>query len=54
VVAASLAFLTGSVLGDPLHSLLALLLAALALPLRALVRSGGEPEPAATGDAGGP
>jgi APA family basic amino acid/polyamine antiporter len=54
VVAASLAFLTGSVLGDPLHSLLALLLAALALPLRALVRSGGEPEAAAAGDAEGP
>lgn len=54
VVAASLAFLTGSVLGDPLHSLLALLLAALALPLRVLVRPGGEPEPAAAGDAGGP
>ncbi len=53
VVAGSLAFLAGSVLGDPLHSLMALLLAALALPLRALVRSGGEPEPAAA-DAGGP
>jgi APA family basic amino acid/polyamine antiporter len=54
VVAGSLAFLTGSVLGDPLHCLLALLLAALALPLRALVRSGGEPEAAAAGDAEGP
>jgi APA family basic amino acid/polyamine antiporter len=54
VVAASLAFLTGSVLGDPLHSLLALLLAALALPLRALVRSGGEPAAAAADDPGGP
>jgi APA family basic amino acid/polyamine antiporter len=52
VVAASLAFLTGSVLGDPGNSLAALLLAALALPLRALARSGGDPEPA--GEAGGP
>jgi len=51
VVAGSLAFLTGSVLGDPVHSLVALLLALLALPLHALVRSSGEPEPAA--EAGG-
>ena len=54
VVAGSLAFLTGSVLGDPLHCLLALLLAALALPLRALVRSGGETAAAAADDPGGP
>jgi APA family basic amino acid/polyamine antiporter len=54
VVAASLAFLMGSVLGDPRHSLMALLLAALALPLRALVRAGGDGEPAAAGEGGGP
>jgi APA family basic amino acid/polyamine antiporter len=53
VVAGSLAFLTGSVLGDPLHSLVALLLAALALPLRLLVRSGGDPERAAPGEGDG-
>jgi amino acid transporter len=45
LVAGSLAFLIGAALGDPLHALAALGLAALALPLGALRSVGGGAEP---------